>query len=300
MVFGFLFLIPMALVLGCLVGLTYLWVRVLRNPGGGEPSCGSCGYAVQGLSALTCPECGSDFRRVGIDTPRQRGSVGPGVFSTLWTLMLPMPALAAIGLTMVFGPKQQSTSETVTLTPEAPSGYADIRITSGSYAAPPWGSQSSLPELNLAMQVSGTSAGWATMSVDLSAFTFQDHTSMTVPAPLDEQAVLSWMGAAGVNTADADVQAQAKELFRILRRAPAHGLKGVSASHFSVASSSFTYHGPAWWFFWLQVALWALIWVAGILWYLRIRRRRQSQWAAHTAGAPRQPSAPVNEATVST
>jgi hypothetical protein len=34
-----------------------------------EPSCRACGYAVKGLPSFTCPECGSDLREVGIDTP---------------------------------------------------------------------------------------------------------------------------------------------------------------------------------------------------------------------------------------
>lgn len=37
-----------------------------RKGGSGEPSCGNCGYGVQGLPTFTCPECGSDLRQVGI------------------------------------------------------------------------------------------------------------------------------------------------------------------------------------------------------------------------------------------
>jgi hypothetical protein len=36
-----------------------------------QPSCGACGYPVQGLPSFTCPECGKDLRQVGIITPRQ-------------------------------------------------------------------------------------------------------------------------------------------------------------------------------------------------------------------------------------
>lgn len=31
-----------------------------------DASCGSCGYAVEGLTAATCPECGSNLLDVGI------------------------------------------------------------------------------------------------------------------------------------------------------------------------------------------------------------------------------------------
>ena len=31
-----------------------------------DAACGLCGYSLRGLDMLTCPECGSDLRRVGI------------------------------------------------------------------------------------------------------------------------------------------------------------------------------------------------------------------------------------------
>ena len=47
--------------------------RALRRRGrrrplgpGGPPRCGACGYDTRGLTRLTCPECGSDLRIVGI------------------------------------------------------------------------------------------------------------------------------------------------------------------------------------------------------------------------------------------
>src|SRR5262245_46761666 len=49
-----------------------------------QPSCGYCGYPVRGLPSFVCPECGSDLREVGIDTPSR---YLPGLklfFSALW------------------------------------------------------------------------------------------------------------------------------------------------------------------------------------------------------------------------
>jgi lipid-A-disaccharide synthase-like uncharacterized protein len=36
------------------------------------PVCGQCGYVVRGISSLTCPECGSDLREVGVLAPTRR------------------------------------------------------------------------------------------------------------------------------------------------------------------------------------------------------------------------------------
>lgn len=42
------------------------------------------------MAGLTCPECGSDLREVGITT---RNRWGAGVWSLLWTVLLPLPAV---------------------------------------------------------------------------------------------------------------------------------------------------------------------------------------------------------------
>jgi hypothetical protein len=38
---------------------------------GASPRCGACGYDTRGLTTLTCPECGSDLRIVGIGGARR-------------------------------------------------------------------------------------------------------------------------------------------------------------------------------------------------------------------------------------
>ena len=41
---------------------------VFRKPQKTKPSCARCGYAVEGLTELTCPVCGTDLRMTGILT----------------------------------------------------------------------------------------------------------------------------------------------------------------------------------------------------------------------------------------
>src|SRR5688572_27215796 len=58
---------PVVLLVAALALVTVRWFmrrRQLRAAAG--PSCGRCGYLVQGLTTFTCPECGSDLRQVGI------------------------------------------------------------------------------------------------------------------------------------------------------------------------------------------------------------------------------------------
>jgi class 3 adenylate cyclase len=48
------------------VGIALLVLFLRRRRGATQPTCGHCGYDVQGLPTFICPECGSDLRRVGI------------------------------------------------------------------------------------------------------------------------------------------------------------------------------------------------------------------------------------------
>jgi hypothetical protein len=55
-----------------------------------EPICGKCGYCVRGITSLTCPECGSDLREVGIITPNTPLPLPKYVKAIFWTLLLPV------------------------------------------------------------------------------------------------------------------------------------------------------------------------------------------------------------------
>ncbi|HTW93379.1 MAG TPA: hypothetical protein VMD30_01210 [Tepidisphaeraceae bacterium] len=58
-----------------------------------EPACGHCGYCVRGIASLTCPECGSDLREVGIVTPKQRRNIPVLSRLVIWTLGLSVSAV---------------------------------------------------------------------------------------------------------------------------------------------------------------------------------------------------------------
>jgi hypothetical protein len=71
-----------ALVFAALITGIVLWATSKR--GSGVMSCRSCGYAVQGLTSLNCPECGADLREAGI---AQAGSPGRRVTGMVLTLV---------------------------------------------------------------------------------------------------------------------------------------------------------------------------------------------------------------------
>ena len=94
--------ILMALLL-CLPGLVWLWWRVLRKPKHYHAVCGHCQYIVEGLQTMFCPECGSDFRKVGIEMPHKQDRVELATFLILWTVLLGPVALCISGLIIAIG-----------------------------------------------------------------------------------------------------------------------------------------------------------------------------------------------------
>lgn len=61
-----------AFVIVTALALAMMTLALLRRGAKKEPACGKCGYATHGISQLTCPECGSDLREVGIVGGRGR------------------------------------------------------------------------------------------------------------------------------------------------------------------------------------------------------------------------------------
>lgn len=65
-----------------------------------EPVCNHCGYPTQGLPSLTCPECGSDLRVVGIRTPRMGLRPSSRFAAAIgWTMLIGALAIGTVNLT---------------------------------------------------------------------------------------------------------------------------------------------------------------------------------------------------------
>jgi hypothetical protein len=109
-----------------LVGLIWLWYEALRKPRVKQPCCEQCGYPVEGLESLQCPECGGDFRTLGIATPIQR-LLSPWLFIPVWTLLLPIPGTLITQIARDLGPRNFNAATTINLGPR--SGlFPDLRM----------------------------------------------------------------------------------------------------------------------------------------------------------------------------
>ncbi len=119
---------------GVIIGLVAFTLgRRSRVRSVSRPCCGRCLYAVAGLTSLTCPECGSDLRVVGILTPAMRRPTGPWLAIILWTLALPVPALVISGvLSSLIMPERHEYEERWLLTPTSDVGVTHIDFTASA------------------------------------------------------------------------------------------------------------------------------------------------------------------------
>lgn len=86
---SFIIIVVTTIILGLIVNaIGRARSEAMRNA---EPGCGRCGYPVRGLRTFNCPECGGDFRKVGIRSPYlkpDRGYIAPIVLWSIACLIL--------------------------------------------------------------------------------------------------------------------------------------------------------------------------------------------------------------------
>lgn len=106
------------------------WVVRRRNHDHEAPaSCGNpqCGYPVRGVDSLRCPECGEDYREVGIATPELRRGVSVAGIILLWSVTMfiaggfGIPMVSRVGM---YGTAMSWSDGTQISNPRVNTGYA--------------------------------------------------------------------------------------------------------------------------------------------------------------------------------
>lgn len=279
-------------------GLIYIWIKALTQPvlSQGLANCGRCGYGVRGTSTLQCPECGADFREVGIRSPTMRKSfIGPALFITLWSLCLWIPGCVVSSVVVSIGPQQQIYYEDVDLNPQDTkvAGYDNIMLSQTPYGMYSNWTVDIFPQQRkyIDVDIYGPSGNeW--YEVDLSNNTFQDYSGMTAnPIPFDRATLERWIATVGGDIKNADVQAQIDQVYNNIQQAQAQGLATSNWSAFSVNSqSNWSDSQPAGWFVLAQPVLWILIYIGGIVLYFVLKSRYDKAMATLLAQQPTSPN----------
>lgn len=233
-------------------------------------SCGKCRYAVEGLTAMTCPECGSDLRVVGILTPGGRNRIGPVIWIALWTLALPVPALIITALTSESLPSIYLNQRSITLHTTSP-GYvaAEIDI---------WGQGMRSPNtyewavVNLEKSIGGT------IRINLLTNAYRSETSDGVEDGdhIDTIKLKSWMASA-TGLPESEFDDDAVELLANIKSAVSRQGVSSSGAFDNVSTRTFQRVQKPAWYGYAAIVFWIAVWIGGMV--LIVKRSRQKKAA---------------------
>jgi hypothetical protein len=260
------------------------------------PVCAACGYSAVGLTTMTCPECGSDLRAVGILAPGMDQRPHQWLARIMvFTVLLGFLAIVVTPTLFAVMPLRRSYSKQLLLTSPISRAYREVVLDT---RAATWGTapQTPLPvQIEIISNVPTTaSAAPATfmpprmlvLANGTYEYTTPGKPTVVRPKGFGAQAVLDWLSAAGVDTTHpsvpkeaARIAGEARLLARSARRAMAgshaggfssRGSMGGSDDLFATISSNETSdrRPPAWTALPLTL-FWFAIWFSGLRYLVR-------------------------------
>ena len=209
---------------------------------GGDAVCGMCGYSVRGLAgSLICPECGSDFRRVGIvvDFIANKAAAQPmRLLGGCVFLALAMFALHAVVSPTVQSllPRQRTYAKTIQL-------QTRTRTYVLSSSATRWDDRRpTMPvEVRLTTQSLSTRPVILRYADGYISYATAGRGVAPVRVAMDETAMLAWLSkVAGQDGSDPQLQLEARTLIAALPQA-ARG--SVVSRSYTVAAGGGTFPG---------------------------------------------------------
>lgn len=197
-----------------------------------EPRCGQCGYVVRGIMSLTCPECGGDLREVGIDTGKTYRPTWAAVagLAVLWSILFWPVAMMANDMLRQALPRWVAIRHAVRMQSPKSGAYAQASLDAtgvhriGAPPSPGTDTPDVLVTLNTAQ------GQFTTLSADLRTgkyrYTTPDGRTVEPADALNTSGVLNWMAAAGIDSAQPAVVAEASEVLSHARAASRPGPYG--------------------------------------------------------------------------
>lgn len=261
-----------------------------------EPCCARCRYAVRGITALICPECGADLRVEGILTQAMslRRKRTPIATLVIWTGLW---ALLGWALTFPLGalPGRITSTKTTTLTPAsaADAGLSlRFELESTGWTEPPTHRRFSLGLMWTGRPEASGTASFTWPDRAATESTGSAESILKPGAPASREALRAWLAskpvAAGAGQALAD---EADAILAELAGQPydaAMGLANLAAWSPGGMNNAVSVSTP-WWVQPAAGAAWLALWPVGALLALWLFHRRSNPKPSQ-AQAPAQPS----------
>jgi len=256
----------------------YFFIRPPRGPA--YSTCGECHYPVQGLSALKCPECGSDLREVGIESPGRTRPLPKWLRLSIWSLALPPVAWAGSFLFLTYvGPWVVESTRSWSIGPADSGSFNAIdmyaqgdRLRAGLLFHRFWSyDDSPMEELTLSFNDRTEQATEPhDLILDLEAAAMQQE--QTVGSEQKAQ-ILKWITSEGVSLEGVDANQLADHLVQVVEIAflspsPPMDLSNSSIESRPSVSGRNVIHPD--WSIWTMISVWVIVFVAGCI---RIARR---------------------------
>jgi hypothetical protein len=254
--------LPLAVILILAIAvLGIVALRAVRKPAGAAEfgsgpgaRCGACGYDTTGLTAgLTCPECGADLRRVGITRrPTSAGlprfAAAAVAFTGAWVLCGLILGAVVSELSL----RRRQFKQDIVLSEPASRAYGGLDMIAEGSA---WQGMPVPVRVRVELQQlipSGAPPVPARLPAPMlpdpatGAYSYVDATGRRIAqaSGFGPDAILAWLGAAGVNTPDARLRDEARAawlaVLRAGRRPRAEAMLGVGGS----SSATMGLRGP--------------------------------------------------------
>ncbi len=287
MIAGLIFIIFISIVLAGIAWAVfrYFGYRPLPLKRSDAPCCPKCRYPVRGIESLSCPECGGDFREIGIATPQlMRTRMSPAVW---WLLLLPFVALI-VSFTALAAvvPTFYAAREQVRITWEPPTSSPQARqavvIARGAVAVQwPWEFQTPtlVPDDIRLRAEPGSRVHEMLVDPQSHAFSYRGASGHVVQgAALQDADLDAWLADQG---AQGNQRFRAEILAQLVPPTQATGTWSQGSHTFGSSTLSIEIDGRAVTEKWppfglIAFAFWFVVWIAGAI-YLHGRARRSRQ-----------------------
>ena len=186
------------------------------------PACGRCGYNTTGLTSLTCPECGSDLRAVGIVTAAASRRLTFPLAAAVFTLMWIFAGVLLPGVMGHIVPTPKRHSSEVVLEQPRSAAYAGVDVYGTGTS---WGDERPPMSVVIALRPKPGSpprgVGPMNVNPETGSYAYLDPTPKQVSAErgLQGEAVAQWLEAAGLDATDPRLQSEANRIAAAARHA---------------------------------------------------------------------------------